>query len=115
MFKTDKYKIIFERKENLQLHKGKFDTWCYLYDINSLEIPIAKNCAWLNPKDRYDKILGKKIALTKTLDIACLDKVERTEIWIAFWNWVESWDSQSANDRVKNLEKQFPDLGKSNE
>ena len=92
MFKTDKYKIRFQRKTNLRLKKYQgFDTYCYIYYLGSEDKPSVIGVAWLNPKDRYDKLKGKKIALVRALKNFRIDKYERTIIWKAFWKWVESW------------------------
>jgi hypothetical protein len=106
MFKTDKYKITFERVSVLHNDK-RFDTCCRIFNISHPEDFIGCQIACLNPKDKYDKIIGKKIALTKTLKYINMDKVERAEIWQAFWEWVNSWEEQAINDRVKNRQKDF--------
>lgn len=48
----------------------------------------------LNPLDIYDKVVGKKIALARTLAESDFTKVERREIWLAFWTWVASWSPE---------------------
>ena len=44
----------------------------------------------LHPKDQANKITGKKIALARALSQA-FTKAQRTEIWDAFWEYIQSW------------------------
>lgn len=92
MFKTDKYKIVFQRFGNSKSGK-KLNTKCFIYQLGG--VLIGFECAYTNPKDQYSKIAGKKIALTKALKLLNLDKVERAIIWQAFWNWTDSWSTQA--------------------
>jgi hypothetical protein len=49
--------------------------------------------AYLHPKDKYDKVIGKKIALTKALAkcSSVFTKKVLKEIWVAFWEWAANW------------------------
>ena len=92
MFKTKNYKVTFQHKgKYCTLEKG--DTACYIF-TNNENIPYV-GVARLHPNDRFDKVIGKKIALTKCLTNSGISKPERTEIWKAFWEWVTSWEIQS--------------------
>jgi hypothetical protein len=73
------------------------------------KVPHFTATAKLHPNDHLDKIIGKKIALTKAMIKRILwltnartnklekhiewyfSKQDRTEIWKAFWTWVVSW------------------------
>lgn len=106
MFKTDKYKITFKRI------KPAFNIVCQIFDLTGkeYEVILATAASVLHPQDKYDKIKGKKIALTKAMidhyefkevngktvkvPIWRFDKVDRAIIWQAFWNWVDSWGKE---------------------
>jgi len=120
MFKVDGYKINFWRfTGNIPIPSQGM----VLRDITSCSIrkegqkeeeeDIYSGLTVLNPIDEYDKVVGKKIALTHALTqetiyikdetgtkvkriIWHVCKEIRVEIWKAFWEWVDSWDSVSA-------------------
>lgn len=52
-------------------------------------------CSIKHPADVYNKIIGKKIALTGAIRQWNLPKEVRTIIWKTFWKWVESWNPQN--------------------
>jgi hypothetical protein len=71
------------------------------------KVPRFTGIAKLHPKDKPDKIVGKKIALRNAIGVwieyskkwqyNCADfynKPVRTAIWTAFWNWVSQWPAQ---------------------
>ena len=96
MFIVSNYQISFVKFYSLILSKnrGRFDTICRIQNINTKEnhfLPTYRGKAYLNPKDNPNKIIGKKIALTRALVSMKADKYLRTIIWKAFWKWVESW------------------------
>jgi len=115
MFKTDKYKITFKREENiieLPFKNIKKDTaenfqlrtivWCYITKLSEPvldEVHGWADSAILHPNDKYDKVIGKKIALTKNLKRMNISKEERTVIWQAFWEMITSWELQSDIDK----------------
>ena len=102
MFKINNLKIYFKRtKEKIYIKSldesvERDITRCYIRS----EIPQSYSIcrpAILNPLDQYDKLTGKKMALTKTLKASRtigLNKMERREIWLAFWTWVASWSPE---------------------
>lgn len=112
MFKVKDYKITFERKkvtfETGGTHKIG-NTICKLFMATD-DIPYEGN-AKLHPNDQYDKIVGKKIALTKALATTGLQKPERTEIWKEFWEWIDSWKTQAAMAGMEKMgfKKELPD------
>ena len=119
------YKIVFRRQwhqprpqsefEDIPDNNGRYDTVCEIWeandDLSSRFVGVAK----LHPKDKLNKVLGKKIALLNAMikRIVWLtdpitnkrekhiewyfSKQDRTEIWKAFWVWVKSWNEQSRN------------------
>ena len=108
MFKTNKYKIHFKREEaHIRLFnpiriEPRDGTWCFferLDGVVSKEIQGTAKVAFLHSKDTYDKIIGKKVSLTKTMKAMDLSKEERIKIWKAFWEWIESWKKQSYRDK----------------
>lgn len=91
------YKIRFERALKTDT------TYCqiYLYEANAPVMVVGKGVAHLHPKDKYDKVIGKKVALTKALrEHQYFDKVMRREVWIAFWLWVGSWGANDTGRRI---------------
>ena len=100
MFIVSNYQISFVKFYSLILSKnrGRFDTICRIQNINTKEnhfLPTYRGKAYLNPKDNPNKIIGKKIALTRALVSMKADKYLRTIIWKAFWNWIESWKTNN--------------------
>jgi len=85
MFRVDDdYVVEFERSRTTG------DTECFLIRCNSV-LARYSGVAKLHPKDRPDKITGKKIALQRALADGQLSKPERTRVWAAFWAWVKNW------------------------
>ena len=90
---------------------GKFGVTCSVY-LKDGDTPLFQGTVRPYYKDQPDRILGKKYALREALvnkrikrksageDILStyivwnFTKTERTEIWNAFWEWVESWDKK---------------------
>lgn len=100
MFDTKNYKVWFKRRSGIQLRRDGFDTMCNI--CRSDGHFLAADIAWLHPKDKYDKITGKKVALTKALVRypGMFNKQQRTEIWWGFWEWVRSWkEKRSKNEQ----------------
>ena len=96
MFKVDGYKISFWHFVGVTpIPKlgmvTRHITSCSIRTDEQLKesLDIMSGLTILNPIDSYDKVIDKKIALTRA--IQPLDKSVRTEIWYAFWEWVESW------------------------
>ena len=105
--------IVVDSK-NMGLTDGRYDTFCYITCGNNTT-PSYHGKALLNPNDQLDKIIGKKIALTKAMifeyqeiklpngtvvrkPIYWIDfgkKPQRQKIWKAFWEWVGSWGTQT--------------------
>jgi hypothetical protein len=92
------YKVIF-CKERCMVKKRfvGFNTHCYIYILQSGPLNygpghiLAHGFARYNPLDKYSKIVGKKIALTRALkEITDLNiptrgaKQARTDFWEAF-------------------------------
>jgi len=106
MFKVGDYKISFKKEWSFHPRiitpdgaaVGRIFIWCNIH--NTIFGSGNSAAAILNPVDRYDKILGKKIALEKALKQGHFNKQFRTEIWSAFWEWVQSWQIQSNTDKV---------------
>jgi len=106
MFKVEGYIITFTRiwhevsvdSKGIHHRTGRYDTLCQI-------IHVTGNCcdtgyARLHPKDKPDKIVGKKVALHNAM---CVNggwrnkfwlKSRRTAIWEAFWAWVATWPNQ---------------------
>ena len=84
------YKIRFHR--NKTPGKVEFDTHCqiFLQDVENSSPLVAIGVAHLNPKDRYNKIIGKKIALTRALRWN-FPKPLRKMIWAAFYKEFGRW------------------------
>ena len=68
MFKTKNYIIRFKRETaHLTLYFPSFHiverdgTWCFI--TRKINNSGRADCAYLHPIDRYDKVIGKKIAL----------------------------------------------------
>ena len=99
MFTAAGYKIMFKRKHNkcFQImipgigYQNRDVTLCTVRELERNRTIVRP--AILHPEDTYNKITGKKIALTKAIE--SLDRRTRTIIWEAFWEWVESWSIQS--------------------
>jgi len=89
MFTVDKYKIDFMRLPN-----GA--TLCRIRDITSEA--FCSGLATLHPNDTYDKVEGKKVALSHAMRNwkTDFDKDARTEIWQQFWLWVRTWSHSNA-------------------
>ena len=77
-------------------------TMCHIWCLTTKNRrKISVGVAIKHPVDRDDKLVGKKIALTRAISQAnanCLvfNKEQRKEIWAAFWNWVSCWNSKLA-------------------
>lgn len=97
MFTINDYQISFRKSHSLIIRKnrGHFDTICIIDGKHSEY--IFRGVAYLHPKDTPNRITGKKVALTKALANMGATKLLRTEIWNAFWKWVESWKSRKHN------------------
>ena len=132
MFTVNEYRIVFKRRWHNRVGDhlddsyikgdGRYDTKCEIYvqDPNMVGVGFAMvyhkeprftGIAKLHPKDKPDKIVGKKIALRDALLIIEMDvipiknlgditdvkyypafnKEVRTAIWKAFWEWVLHW------------------------
>jgi hypothetical protein len=104
MFTVGKYKVTFKRKWHHYLTggtHGRYNTHCAIFRCDDPE-PAFTGRAKLHPNDQPDKIVGKKIALKNAMWFGarlepnlCLRREVRTEIWQAFWAWVESWKNQT--------------------
>jgi len=112
MFKVGNLKICFKHFKYVdvgfeKLKTGKFGVTCTIYKEDR-EIPLFQGTVRPYYKDQPDRILGKKYALREALVSGRLKRksdgkdvifwnfiqAERTEIWNAFWEWVESWDKK---------------------
>ena len=68
------YKVRFHRTNNLQINRGCFDTYCLIYLLEDIKGKIedrprvAMGVAYQSPKDKYNKMVGRKIALSRALD-----------------------------------------------
>jgi hypothetical protein len=74
---------------------NRYDTVCLAYQDNEFWVWTI---AFLHPNDRPDKLIGKKVALTKLLKLFFpikSDKQTRALIWKAFWKWIEGWKENS--------------------
>ena len=119
MFTVGGYKIVFRRQwhqprpqsefEDIPDNNGRYDTVCEIWEAND-DFCDFVGVAKLHPKDKLNKVLGKKIALLNAMikRIVWLtdpitnkrekhiewyfSKQDRTEIWEAFWAWVKSWN-----------------------
>jgi hypothetical protein len=113
MFNAVGFKIRFERKMTL-VHIKSLDenvrrdiTFCFITapnkEENKMDI-LSMGMAILNPIDQYDKIVGKKLALTDALQNGnfSFGKYIRTNIWKYFWLWVSNWPSQIAVNLLKH-------------
>ncbi len=83
MFSVTDYRISFRR------NKVNHNVICDICDnaTDSLFTGQARR----HPKDYPNKMMGKKVALTKALYDMNAGKILRTIIWKAFWEWTESW------------------------
>ena len=101
MFIVDDYQIEFWKSHSLIIskNKGRFDTVCQISDKYSGN--LFKGVAYLHPKDSYDKVIGKKIALTRALADMRVNRGFRTMIWRAFWEWVESWKQNYKTKKIR--------------
>ena len=94
MFKVEGYTITFKRVfiSLRSCRSGRYDTDCLIHPTG-FSGPAWRGTATLHPKDRPDRIVGKKVALEHALK--CSDefflKSKRTAIWKAFWQWVSMW------------------------
>lgn len=112
MFTVNNYRISFCKNYSLIVPKraqqGHYDTCCKIVDFSLVDesgevVNKYEATAYLHPNDKPDKIIGKKVALTKALaKIKGLDKQKRTKIWMAFWIWVASWKLKSCNTKKGN-------------
>ncbi len=108
MFTVRNMKISFERREMLIYIKSIKETVvrdmtiCRICDAATNKL-ITTSASIRNPIDQYDKLIGKKVALTKVLEMATahneMTKPTRTDIWIHFWAWIASW----SNERRKEV------------
>jgi len=100
--------------KNMGLTDGRYDTCCHIFCGDS-KVSSYNGKALLNPNDQLDRVLGKKVALTKAMiDYYFITELPngtvvkepiywnyfhskefRTEIWKAFWEWVGSWGTQT--------------------
>lgn len=108
MFKVGRYTVTFKRHFHREPSHGRYDTVCtILVDGSERKAYAYLGVAKLHPKDQPDKVVGKKIALAHALaekqfvSVRQFDKYARTEIWQAFWAWVESWKNDSKRDMVE--------------
>jgi hypothetical protein len=93
MFKVwQRYTVRFEKIGNLQLKSGRFDTRCSIFDMMEHQV-VSEGVAYLHPNDQYNRLLGKKIALTKALQK--WSRQDRTIFWRAFWEWVDTWNKKA--------------------
>ena len=124
MFTVGDYKIVFRRRwhipkracliDGTPFSDGRYDTVCEIYDDTG-EVPRCTGVVKLHPNDQVDRIVGKKLALKRALDVMLpsdqkkdelmydyyerkfKNKNERTEIWHAFFKWVASWNNKPVN------------------
>lgn len=76
----------------------RYTTVCEIQNEDTEEVVFTGH-AKIHPNDIPDRIIGKKVALTNAL-LFCshgptvwnFPKYVRTEIWAAFWEWVENWN-----------------------
>jgi hypothetical protein len=57
-------------------------TYCYLYDPDGVQ--VGQGVAACHPTDNFNKIVGRKLALSRALKNAGLGKAERTKVWESF-------------------------------
>ena len=92
MFRVNDYQISFRKSQSLitpSRKQGQYDTVCNILDTSNSR--IFEGYAWIHPNDSPNKIIGKKIALTRALENMGINKSTRTIVWKGFWEWVESW------------------------
>lgn len=111
MFETTEFRIQFQRV-NVDLKSGRYDTLCNIYRKGEFEsdrrIPICSGLAILHPNDVPNKIIGKKIALSKVIpQVTTLNlfKFKRKEIWNAFWKWIASWNDGNIKVEKCNVKR----------
>jgi len=115
MFKVKNLKISF-RHEHLHLSEktgepvykgtGRFGVTCFIQQ-EGIEEDIYIGSVLIHKGGQPDRVTGKKYALRKAMIAAegldtdghlaiiwYFPKRQRTEIWKAFWEWVESWDKK---------------------
>ena len=74
-----KYKVSFSYGKYC-FDKGV--TRCYVQDESGLTLGLGEaSCA---PQDQFNKVIGRKLALSRALRDAGIPKAERTEIWEQF-------------------------------
>jgi hypothetical protein len=144
MFTTGDYKIVFKKRwhqpreidakatprlacaPGTLANDGRYDTVCEITNLSvhsDWEANHFEGIAVLHPNDRVDRIVGKKIALGRALEVAWPSslegevirinsgddaafeimkieaerKLKRKVIWCAFWQWVSQWPNQPVN------------------
>ena len=83
------WRISFKRVPHTS-NPSRFNTLCRIQDSADKNAPLI-GLAFLHPKDKPDKLTGKKIALKNALFMGQKDKPIRAVVWKAFWQWVEAW------------------------
>lgn len=82
------YRVDFVKYQQMQGKRcGCIDTQCIIFESTTNSIAFIQKTsvfAVQNPKDKYDKITGKKIALTRALKRAGFNKSNRIMFWDAF-------------------------------
>ena len=137
MFTIGDYKIVFKKQwhqpptvndidGSLIPGDGRYDTVCEIYVAHDggyyYQTPKFTGIAKLHPNDQVDRIVGKKLALRRALDVMLpndeqrygellsvhyermhKNKSERTAIWKAFWVWVSQWPADDTAKAIKLL------------
>jgi len=125
MFKVGNLKINFKHEyfyvsektgEPVYEGTGRFGVTCFIYQ-EGVEEAISVGSVLIHKGDQPDRVIGKKYALRKALRVAdvwndnkqitctlLFPKQKRTEIWDAFWDWVESWDKKKKVEFVGRVD-----------
>ncbi len=57
-------------------------TWCWIADIDDEDAQNVMGCSWCHPNDSFNREIGRKLALTRTLKLHT--KRFRTVAWDAY-------------------------------
>lgn len=89
-------KVTFQKGQSFhpRFNEPRFCILCSIQRTHG-EIIGHAELAFLNPVDRNDKVIGKKVALQKTMEAMHFDKFQRTLTWKAFWAYINSWKKEN--------------------
>lgn len=111
MFQVIVNQVVYEFGFYYEIYGKQVITHCYVLDVNGNPVVIktkekyipVKSSTYCHPKDIFSKIIGRKIAMKRILEILKFNKLERAVVWEEYKR-THRYTFRKSNERVsKNI------------